>query len=66
MIASPCKNCSKKNLPKSDCAKDCKLLKTIQNFEVEVHESGISIKQDYFTESEYDIPLSFEETIDLL
>ena len=62
MIASPCKNCPKKKLPKADCAKDCKLLKTLQNLEFRAHESGISSGQNYLTEIEYDIPQSFKET----
>jgi hypothetical protein len=30
MISSPCANCNKKNQPKEQCAKDCKILKAIQ------------------------------------
>lgn len=63
MIASPCKNCPKGNLPKTDCAKDCKLLQAVQDFSIEAHESGISSRKDYFIEIGYDIPRSFE-TID--
>ena len=66
MISSPCKNCPKKNLPKKDCAKDCKLLKAVQNFKIAAHESDISSRQDYFTEIGYDIPQSFETTAALI
>lgn len=60
MIASPCKNCPKLNLPKTDCAKDCNLLLAVQNFQVESHEGGISSRQDYYTEIRYDISQLFE------
>jgi hypothetical protein len=60
MIASPCKNCPKENLPKVDCAKDCKLLQAVQNFKIQDRDSDISSRQDYFIEIGYDIPQSFE------
>ena len=66
MIASPCKDCPKKNLPKSDCAKDCNLLKAVQNVQISAHENGISDRQDYCTKIEYEIPQSFQTTADLL
>ena len=66
MIASPCKNCPKENLPKTDCAKDCKLLQAIQNFKFALHESSISSRQDYFIEIGYDIPRSFETIAEFL
>ena len=31
MISSPCKNCTRKNLSKESCIKDCKLLNAIQD-----------------------------------
>jgi len=57
MIASPCKNCSKVNLPKTVCAKDCRLLKAIQNFQNDAEEGGISTRYDYFDEIEYSTPM---------
>jgi len=60
MIASPCKNCPKLNMPKTDCTKDCNLLVAVQNLQVAAQEIGISSRQDYFIEIEYDIPHSFE------
>ena len=66
MIASPCKNCPKENLPKTDCAKDCKLLQAVQDFRIVAHESSISIKKDYFIETGYDIPRSFETIVEFL
>jgi hypothetical protein len=65
MIASPCKNCPKENLSKFDCTKNCKLLKAVQNFEIEARKSGISNGQDYFTEIEHDIPQVFKTIADL-
>jgi hypothetical protein len=63
MIASPCKNCPNGNLPKTDCAKNCKLLQAVQDFRIIARKRGISSKKDYFIEIGYDIPRSFE-TID--
>jgi hypothetical protein len=33
MIASPCKNCPKRNEPKEKCIKDCELLQAVQNIQ---------------------------------
>ena len=55
MIASPCKNCPKLNMPKTDCTKDCNLLVAVQNLQVAAQEIGISSRQDYYTETGYDI-----------
>jgi hypothetical protein len=66
MIASPCKNCPKENLPKTDCAKDCKLLQALQSFKIAAHECGISSKQDYSIEIGYDMPLSLETIVEFL
>jgi hypothetical protein len=66
MIASPCKNCPKENLPKVDCVKDCRLLQAVQSFKIAAHESGISNRQDYFIEIGYDIPRSFETIAEFL
>ena len=60
MIASPCRNCPKLNMPKTDCAKDCNLLVAIQNFQVGAQEICISSRQDYYTEIGYDISQLFE------
>lgn len=62
MIASPCKNCPKENLPKTDCAGDCKLLAAVQNFQATALESDVSSRLDYFTEIGYDIHQSLETT----
>ena len=45
MIASPCKNCPKRNEPKENCMKDCELLQAVQNiqyaFKEDISVSGI-------------------------
>jgi hypothetical protein len=33
MIASPCKNCPKRNEPKENCINDCELLKAVQDIQ---------------------------------
>lgn len=62
MIASPCKNCPKENLPKADCASDCKLLAAVQNFQSADLESDVISRPNYFTEIGYDIPQPLETT----
>lgn len=51
MISSPCKNCIRENLPKDTCAKNCKLLKAIQDIEVSSEKwtdgSGIDYTEEY-------------------
>lgn len=43
MIASPCKNCSKRNEPKENCIKDCALLQAVQDIQYTSKEDfGIS------------------------
>ena len=43
MIASPCKNCPKRNEPKENCMKDCELLKAVQDIQYTSKEDfGIS------------------------
>jgi hypothetical protein len=57
MIASPCRNCSKENLPKSLCAKDCELLDAIQNFQKTAGGGDVSSRQDFAEEMGYPAPL---------
>lgn len=58
MIASPCKNCPKENLPKTVCAKDCELLEAVQNFQKAAEESGVASRQDYIEDIGYSTSLS--------
>lgn len=58
MIASPCKNCPNKNLPKEKCIKDCQMLSAIQELESssETLYEGCGI--DYTEEYGFSIPPS--------
>lgn len=47
MISSPCRNCSKKNMPKDICSKDCKKIQDIQEFQVSSKEEVNSYILDY-------------------
>lgn len=58
MISSPCKNCSRKNLPKDSCIKNCKLLQAIQNIQISDKISFDSSGIDYTEENRYTIPTS--------
>jgi len=62
MISSPCKNCPKKDLPKKDCAKDCQLLKEIQNLQIAGEEGYVSSRLDYTEDIRYSIPSSIRKT----
>jgi hypothetical protein len=56
MIASPCKNCARKNLSKESCIKDCELLNAIQDSVLtEKSHDGSAI--DYTGEYSCNIPL---------
>ena len=59
MISSPCKNCSRKNQPKDTCAKNCKLLKTLQDIEVTSEKWNDGSGIDYTEEYNCSISLSF-------
>jgi hypothetical protein len=59
MISSPCKNCTRKNLPKDACAKNCKLLKAVQDVEVTSQKWNDGSGIDYSEEYNCSIPLSF-------
>lgn len=58
MTKSPCKNCSRKDLPKEDCAADCRLLGAIQNVEIETKTSCVHSRQDYTETCVYTLPVS--------
>ena len=62
MISSPCKNCPRKDLPKDDCAKDCKLLQMIQDVQISSEKNLSSMGIDYTEEYKYTIPFSLTET----
>ena len=66
MISSPCKNCSRKNLPKDNCIKDCKLLQAIQDIQISAKISFDSSGIDYTEENRYTIPNSITKNNDSL
>lgn len=66
MICSPCKNCSRKNLPKDDCAKNCELLQAIQLIQISAEQNRVSSGIDDTEEYSYIIPVTLMRTSDLL
>lgn len=62
MISSPCKNCPRKDLPKEDCAKNCKLLKAIQDIQVSNERWNVGSGIDYTEEYSYTLPSSTEKS----
>lgn len=66
MISSPCKNCSRKNLPKDDCAKDCELLQAMQHIQASAEQDCVSSGIDDTEEYSYIISASLMRTSDLL
>ena len=66
MISSPCKNCSRKNLPKDDCAKDCELLQAIQHIQISAEQDCVLSGIDDTEEYSYIISASLMRTSDLL
>ena len=66
MISSPCKNCSRKNLPKDNCIKNCKLLQAIQDIQISAKKSFDSSGIDYTEENRYTIPNSITKNNDSL
>ncbi len=59
MISSPCKNCSKQNLPKEKCVKECKMLQAIQNMELTAEKRNDGSSIDYSEEYSFNGPLRF-------
>ncbi len=51
MINSPCRNCSKVNMPKEVCIKSCKKIQDIQQFHVKNDEDVFSYRIDYVEEA---------------
>jgi len=62
MISSPCKNCPRKDLPKEDCAKNCQLLKAIQDIHISAEKWNVGSGIDYTEEYNYTIPSSLTKT----
>jgi len=62
MISSPCKNCPRKDLPKENCSKDCKLLQMIQDIQISSEKISFSMGIDYTEEYGYTIPPSISKS----
>jgi hypothetical protein len=62
MISSPCKNCPRKDLPKENCAKNCKLLKAIQDIHISTENWNVGSGIDYSEEYSFSIPSSISES----
>jgi hypothetical protein len=60
MICSPCIDCTRKNLPKEKCIRDCQILKAIQ----EMDSSSIKLNEgcgiDYTVEYDYNTKSGFK------
>ena len=65
MISSPCKNCSKKNLPKKECMKDCQLLLETQNILLTAKRTCFSTGIDSTEEYRFHSHLQFSNTDDV-
>jgi hypothetical protein len=59
MIASPCKNCPRENLPKEKCIRNCQILKTIQEMNSSDDKLNEGCGIDYNEEYGYNFPSSF-------
>jgi hypothetical protein len=62
MISSPCKNCPRRDLPKEHCAKNCSLLKAIQDIHVSTEKWNVGTGIDYTEEYSYTLPSSISES----
>jgi hypothetical protein len=58
MIASPCKNCSRENLPKDKCIRNCQILKAIQEMNSSDGQVNEGCGIDYTEEYGYNFPPS--------
>ncbi len=55
MISSPCKTCERRNDPKDECLKDCKILHDVQEFHLITAKSICYSAIDCTEESRYHI-----------
>jgi hypothetical protein len=58
MICSPCKDCSRINLPKEKCVNDCQVLKAVQEMDSCSEKLFEGYGIDYTEEYSYNIPQS--------
>lgn len=55
MTSSPCKNCPKRFKSKFECAKDCKILRQVQEMQSSLQEQNIFSAIDYAEEGRFSI-----------
>lgn len=55
MISSPCKTCERRNDPKDECLKDCKILHDVQEFHLMTAKNICYSAIDCTEESRYQI-----------
>jgi len=55
MTSSPCKNCPKRFKSKFECAKDCEILKQVQEMQSTLQEQNIFSAIDYTEEGRFSI-----------
>ena len=62
MIASPCKNCPRENLPKEKCIRNCQILKAIQEMNSSDENLNEGFGIDYTEEYGYHFPPSLSSS----
>lgn len=55
MTSSPCKNCPKRFMSKLECAKDCEILKQVQEMQFNLREQNVFPAIDYAEEGRFNI-----------
>jgi hypothetical protein len=55
MTSSPCKNCPKRFNSKTECAKDCEILRQVQEMQFSLQEQNILSAIDYSEEGRFSI-----------
>jgi hypothetical protein len=63
MTSSPCKNCPKRFLSKFECAKDCEILKQVQEMQNSLQEQNIFSAIDYSEEGRFSINYNNKHSI---
>lgn len=62
MISSPCKFCHKKDYPKDECLKNCKLLQEIQDMQISKPQTSGYSAIDYGEDNRFAIILPLTAT----
>lgn len=64
MISSPCKNCSRRNMPKETCARDCQVLQAVQDIQAASGKNSFLSGIDCTEESRYAVSFPLTRTFD--